>query len=90
MRLRLSRSDTSVTPALYVSQEKEHDGGVRCMLLPLVEVQIAVATSLLLEEATTTLQLVSPQNETIRNSQFLADGSADPNRLKTTSAGSVR
>ncbi len=60
------------------------------MLLPLVEVQIAVATSLLLEEATTTLQLVGPQNQTIRNSQFLADGSADPNRLKTTSAGSVR
>ena len=35
----------------------------------------------------TQLQLVSPSNQTIRNSQFLADGSVDPNRLKTTSAG---
>jgi hypothetical protein len=35
----------------------------------------------------TQLQLVSPTNQTIRNSQFLADGSVDPNRLKTTSAG---
>ena len=35
----------------------------------------------------TTLQLVSPTNQTIRNSQFLADGSVDPNRLKTTAAG---
>lgn len=32
-------------------------------------------------------QLVSPTNQTIRNSQFLADGSVDPGRLKTTSAG---
>jgi hypothetical protein len=35
----------------------------------------------------TQLQLVSPTNQTIRNSQFLADGTVDPNRLKTTSAG---
>jgi hypothetical protein len=35
----------------------------------------------------TQLQLVSPSNQTIRNSQFLADGSVDPTRLKTTSAG---
>ena len=35
----------------------------------------------------TQLQLVSPTNQTVRNSQFLADGSVDPNRLKTTSAG---
>jgi hypothetical protein len=35
----------------------------------------------------TQLQLVSPTNQAIRNSQFLADGSVDPNRLKTTSAG---
>ena len=35
----------------------------------------------------TQLQLVSPTNQTIRNPQFLADGSVDPNRLKTTSAG---
>ena len=35
----------------------------------------------------TQLQLVSPTNQTIRNSQFLADGTVDPNRLKTTAAG---
>ena len=35
----------------------------------------------------TQLQLVSPSNQTIRNSQFLADGSVDPTRLKTTAAG---
>jgi hypothetical protein len=35
----------------------------------------------------TQLQLVSPSNQTIRNPQFLPDGSVDPNRLKTTSAG---
>jgi len=35
----------------------------------------------------TQLQLVSPTNQTIRNSQYLADGSVDPGRLKTTSAG---
>ena len=35
----------------------------------------------------TQLQLVSPTNQTIRNSQFLADGTVDANRLKTTSAG---
>ena len=35
----------------------------------------------------TQLQLVSPTNQTIRNPQFLADGSVDPSRLKTTSAG---
>jgi hypothetical protein len=35
----------------------------------------------------TQLQLVSPTNQTIRNSQFLADGTVDPGRLKTTSAG---
>ncbi len=35
----------------------------------------------------TQLQLVSPTNQTIRNPQFLPDGSVDPNRLKTTSAG---
>jgi hypothetical protein len=35
----------------------------------------------------TQLQLVSPTDQTVRNSQFLADGSVDPNRLKTTSAG---
>src|SRR5262245_53691509 len=35
----------------------------------------------------TQLQLVSPTNQTIRNPPFLADGSVDPNRLKTTSAG---
>ena len=35
----------------------------------------------------TQLQLVSPSTQTIRNSQFLADGSVDPTRFKTTSAG---
>jgi hypothetical protein len=35
----------------------------------------------------TQLQLVSPTNQTVRNSQFLADGSVDPTKLKTTSAG---
>ena len=35
----------------------------------------------------TQLQLVSPTNQTIRNPQFLADGTVDPNRLKTTAAG---
>jgi hypothetical protein len=35
----------------------------------------------------TQLQLVSPTNQAIRNQQFLADGTVDPNRLKTTSAG---
>jgi hypothetical protein len=35
----------------------------------------------------TQLQLVSPTNQTIRNSQFLADGTVDPTRSKTTSAG---
>jgi hypothetical protein len=35
----------------------------------------------------TQLQLVSPTDQTIRNPQFLADGSVDPNRLKTTAAG---
>jgi hypothetical protein len=35
----------------------------------------------------TQLQLVSPTNQTIRNSQFLPDGTVDPTRLKTTSAG---
>jgi len=35
----------------------------------------------------TTLQLVSPTNQSIRNSQYLADGTVDPNRLKTTAAG---
>jgi hypothetical protein len=35
----------------------------------------------------TQLQLVSPTNQTIRNPQFLADGSVDPNRLRTTAAG---
>ncbi len=35
----------------------------------------------------TQLQLASPTNQTIRNPQFLTDGSVDPNRLKTTSAG---
>ena len=35
----------------------------------------------------TQLQLVSPTNQTIRNSQYLADGTVDPARLKTTSAG---
>jgi hypothetical protein len=35
----------------------------------------------------TQLQLVSPSNQTVLNSQFTADGSVDSNRLKTTSAG---
>ena len=35
----------------------------------------------------TQLQLVSPQNQTIRNSQFLANGDVDPARLRTTAAG---
>ena len=35
----------------------------------------------------TQVQLVSPTNQTVRNSQFLADGTVDPGRLKTTSAG---
>jgi hypothetical protein len=35
----------------------------------------------------TQLQLVSPSNQTVRNPQFLADGTVDPTRLKTTSAG---
>jgi hypothetical protein len=35
----------------------------------------------------TTLQLVSPTNQTIRNSQFLPNGDVDPARLRTTSAG---
>ncbi|MEO8481582.1 MAG: carboxypeptidase regulatory-like domain-containing protein [Acidobacteriota bacterium] len=35
----------------------------------------------------TQLQLVSPVNQTVRNSQFLADGTVDQTKLKTTSAG---
>jgi hypothetical protein len=35
----------------------------------------------------TQLQLVSPTNQTVRNSQYLADGTVDPNRLRTTAAG---
>jgi hypothetical protein len=35
----------------------------------------------------TQLQLVSPQNQTIRNSQFLANGDVDPARVRTTAAG---
>ena len=35
----------------------------------------------------TQLQLVSPTNQTMRNSQFLPDGTVDPTRLKTTAAG---
>jgi hypothetical protein len=35
----------------------------------------------------TQLQLVSATNQTIRNSQFLADGTVHPTRLKTTAAG---
>jgi hypothetical protein len=38
----------------------------------------------------THLQLVSPTNETVRNSQFLSDGTVDTTRLKTTSAGLAR
>ena len=33
----------------WILPEKEHVGGVRCMLLPLVDVQIPVATSQLIE-----------------------------------------
>jgi hypothetical protein len=32
-------------------------------------------------------RLASPQNQTIRNSQFLANGDVDPARLRTTAAG---
>jgi hypothetical protein len=35
----------------------------------------------------TTLQLVSPTGQTVRNPQFLADGSIDPDRLKPQNAG---
>ena len=30
---------------------------------------------------------MSPTNQTVRNSQFLPDGTVDPARLKTTAAG---
>jgi hypothetical protein len=33
------------------------------------------------------LQLVSPANQTVRNPQYLSDGSVDPTKLKTTAAG---
>ena len=32
-------------------------------------------------------QGLSPQNQTVRNSQFLANGDVDPARLRTTAAG---
>ena len=35
----------------------------------------------------TQLQLVSPQNPTISNSQFLANSDVDPARFRTTAAG---
>jgi hypothetical protein len=35
----------------------------------------------------TQLQLVSPTNQTVRNSQFLPNGDVDPARLRTTAAG---
>ena len=35
----------------------------------------------------TTMQLTSPTNQTFRNSQYLADGSLDPNRLIPRNAG---
>jgi hypothetical protein len=35
----------------------------------------------------TQLQLVSPTNQTIRNPEYLSDGTVDPGRVKTTSAG---
>ena len=35
----------------------------------------------------TQLQLVSPTNQTIRNPQFLADGSVDPNRAEDDGCG---
>ena len=35
----------------------------------------------------TTVQYNSPTDQTLRNSQFLADGSVDPNRLKPNNAG---
>ena len=43
--------------------------------------------SLVYNGRVTQLQLVSPTNQTIRNSQYLADGTVDPARLKTTAAG---
>jgi hypothetical protein len=43
--------------------------------------------ALVYNERQTQLQLVSPTNQTIRNPQFLADGTVDPNRVKTTAAG---
>ena len=35
----------------------------------------------------TQLQLVSPTNQTVRNSQYLPDGTVDPARVRTTAAG---
>jgi hypothetical protein len=35
----------------------------------------------------TRLDLVSPTDQTIRNAQFLADGTVDPNRVKVSNAG---
>jgi hypothetical protein len=35
----------------------------------------------------TQMQLLSPTNQVLQNSQFLADGTVDPTRLKTTAAG---
>jgi hypothetical protein len=35
----------------------------------------------------TTLQFVSPTDETVRNSQYLADGTVDPNRALPRNAG---
>ncbi len=43
--------------------------------------------SVIYNSRVTQLQLVSPQNQTIRNSQFLANGDVDPARLRTTAAG---
>ena len=35
----------------------------------------------------TQVQYNAPDNQTLRNSQFLADGSVDPGRLKPNNAG---
>lgn len=43
--------------------------------------------SVIYNQRVTQLQLVSPTNQTVRNSQFLPNGDVDPARLRTTSAG---
>ena len=46
-----------------------------------------VFDTVVFDEVNTTLQLVSPTDQTVRNNQFLEDGSINPDRVRTTSAG---